>query len=148
MSLWSLNPAYSPEHLLESFPWHDLGKGSVVDIGGSHGTFSIAIAKKYPDLQFIVQDQPAVVAEGTDKLPKELQGRVSFMAHDFFEEQPVHGADVYLLRWILHDWSDKYAVKILKALLPALRSGSRVLVHEHILPEAGGVPLLEERGLR
>ncbi|KAL4787406.1 hypothetical protein BJX76DRAFT_345663 [Aspergillus varians] len=43
--------------------------------------------------------------------------------------QPAHGADVYLLRLILHDWPNKYATMILRALVPALRPGRREVHH-------------------
>jgi hypothetical protein len=59
--------------------------------------------------------------------------RVSFMSHDFFTPQTVV-ADVYLLRWILHNWSDKYCVRILRALIPALKPGARVIVNEDVRP--------------
>jgi hypothetical protein len=55
------------------------------------------------------------------------------MAHDFFTPQTVV-ADVYLLRWILHNWSDKYCMRILRALIPALKPGARVVVNEDVRP--------------
>ena len=58
---------------------------------------------------------------------------MKFMAHDFFTEQPVVGADVYYFRWILHDWSDKYCTRILKALIPALKPGARIVLSERCL---------------
>jgi hypothetical protein len=42
----------------------------------------------------------------------------------------VKNADVYYLRWILHDWSDKYCVKILKSLIPAMKQGARLFLSE------------------
>ncbi|KAI4195359.1 MAG: hypothetical protein LQ350_007228 [Teloschistes chrysophthalmus] len=70
------------------------------------------------------------------------------MAHDFFDEQPVRYAQVYILRWILHDWSDKYASQILKALVPALRARSKVLMLEQIMPEPGAWSAYQERAYR
>ena len=63
------------------------------------------------------------------------------MAHDFFTEQPVKEANFYLLRQILHDWSDKYAVKILRSLLSAMGKDSAIIVMEQVLPDPGDVPL-------
>lgn len=40
---------------------------------------------------------------GQDGLPRDLQDRISFRAHDIFQEPPVAGDDVYLLRLVLHD---------------------------------------------
>jgi hypothetical protein len=74
---------------------------------------------------------------------------VRFMAQDFFEEQQVNGADVYVLRWIMHNYSDKYASKILQSLIPALKNGARILVNDYCLPEDGKeVGMGEERTLR
>lgn len=62
---------------------------------------------------------------------------MTYQAHDFFDEQPVVGADVYFLRHVMHNHPN------VRALLPALREGGRVLVSEYIVPPyedlAGGL---------
>ncbi len=148
MTLSSTGPGLEASHILHGFDWTTIGNGNVVDIGGSHGSLSIAIAQRHPSVKFVVQDRAAVAREGRAKLPSQLADRVTFMAHDFFNEQPILDADVYLLRWILHDWSDKYAIRILRALKPALKDGAKILIMEHVLPEPGSVPAYQERGLR
>ena len=148
MTVFSTGPGLEASHLMNGFDWATIGHGTVVDIGGSHGSFSIAIAQSYPDLNFVVQDQAAVAREGRAKLPSHLANRVSFMAHDIFNEQPVLDADVYMLRWILHDWSDKYAIRILRALRPALKDGAKIIIMESVLPEPGIMSAFQERALR
>ena len=69
------------------------------------------------------------------------------LCSDFFKTQPVR-AGVYYLRPILHNWSDKYAIRILQALVPALEPGARVLVHELVLPEPNTSSMAEERRMR
>ena len=86
-------------------------EATVVDVAGRCGQVSIALMKRRPLFRFVFQDRPETVSDGSSKLPAELIGRVAFMAHDFFTKQPIKGADVFLLCWILHDWSDKYAIK-------------------------------------
>lgn len=98
-------------HLIDNFDFGSIGHGTIVDVGGSHGQVSIAIAQKYPDVKCIVQDLPDTITGLESQLPKDFQGRICGMEHDFFTPQPVEGADIYLFRWILHDWSDKYCVK-------------------------------------
>lgn len=104
----------------------------MVDVGGGHGAVSMALAKATTHMNFVVQDLPNTATQGEKLLPTSLQGRVSFMAHDFFEEQPVKCADVYFLRYILHNWSDKYARRILKSLIPALKDSSRIVCYEFL----------------
>lgn len=80
----------------------------IVDVGGGLGQVSTRIAERIPRLRFLVQNQAGVVEVARSSgLPEEVEGRVSFMAHDFFEVQPVQHADVYLFRFILHDHPDR-----------------------------------------
>jgi hypothetical protein len=148
MSLFSKGPGYSPKWLLENYPWDLIGAGTVVDIGGSNGEYSIPIVQKFPEMKCIIQDLPGVISKAEAGLPSELKDRATLMVHDFFQPQPVKGADVYLLRWILHDWSDKYAIRILRALIPALEKRSKIVVHEYILPEPSVTPTIKDRTLR
>ena len=128
------------EPLLDNYDWASLGQATVVDVGGCHGPVSKAIAKRFPNLRFIVQDLPGPVAKGIAQVPAELTSRVSFMEHDFFTEQRVRGADVYFFRAIFHDWPDKYCIRILRQLIPALRRGSRIIVNEFSADERGQLP--------
>ena len=100
----------------------------------------------------MVQDLPATTAEigpaTAYMLPEDVKDRVRLMEHDFFEPQPVHGADVYLLRFVFHNWSDEYCLKILRALVPAMSPGAKVVVNDHCMPEPGALGLLRERRIR
>ncbi|KAH8696533.1 putative O-methyltransferase [Talaromyces proteolyticus] len=144
MSCFTTSDGYSLSHLTDGYPWESISSGTVVDLGGSHGDAAFALSRKYPTLNFIVQELPQVVENS-----KEEPGLdVKFMVHDLFEEQPVHGAEVYLYRWVLHNWPDKYCVKALQALIPALKQGSRVLVMDFVMPPPGTLPNNIERNLR
>lgn len=148
MRWFQTDPAHDPIHVVDNYPWESLGNGTVVDVGGSHGAVSVAIAQRCPSLRCIVQDLPHVVADARTKIPPSLTDQVTFMAHDFFTEQPVRDADVYYMRWILHDWSDKYAIRILRSLIPALKVGARIVLSEFVLPEPGEMSPYDERKLR
>ena len=71
------------------------------------GGFVLQLLPVYPRLKFVVQDRSENVKQGeTEIFPCEApdalaSGKVTFMAHDFFHENPVKGADVYWLRGIL-----------------------------------------------
>ncbi|KAJ5641284.1 hypothetical protein N7490_005284 [Penicillium lividum] len=121
-------------HLHAAFDWAGLGKAKVVDVGGSAGHVSIELAKAFPDLEFVVQDFEGLKSFH-DGVPDELKPRITFEAQDILQPNKHHNGDVYLLRSILHDWSDKYAVLILSNLVPALKDGARVLIADFIGPE-------------
>ena len=129
MSACTAGAGYSSHHLLDNYDFASLGNGLVVDVGGAGGHNSFAIAQQYPKLNFLVQDLEAAFGEAGVKVPAELEGRVEFMAHNFLTPQPAK-ADLYYFRFIFHNWSDKYGVKIMRALLPALEPGARILVHD------------------
>jgi hypothetical protein len=148
MSLFNNSPGMETKYVVDHYDWTSSTDGpiTVVDVGGSHGDVAISLARKYSNTTCIVQDLPEVIASA--KIPDGLEKQLSFMGHDFFKEQPVKNADVYFFKWILHDWSDKYCIKILKALIPAMKQGARVVINEFILPEPGAVPLNQESTLR
>jgi ubiquinone/menaquinone biosynthesis C-methylase UbiE len=146
MSLFNSSSGMETKSVVNNYSWASLPDGAVVvDVGGSHGDVAISLARKYPKLTYIVQDLPNVVASA--KVPYGLEEQVSFMAHDFFADQPVKEADVYFFKWIFHDWPDKYCIKILKALIPALKKGARIVVNEFIVPPPGALPAYLETGI-
>lgn len=148
MQAFAEGPDISPSFLVNSFPWASLGSGVVVDVGGSQGSTSIAIAEANPALRFVVQDRPNVIeAAKQNELPVHLASRIAFMAHDFFTEQPVTG-DVYLFRYIFHNWADAYVIQILRSLINALKPGARVVIHDNLLPEPNTASPTMEREAR
>lgn len=134
MSFFQRGGGYSVRHVLSAFDWSSLEVGDkVVDVGGSHGDTAIVIAQQYPSLHLIVQDLPETISSAPS-LPDDLVTRIDFMPHDFFTRQPVEDASVYILRWVLHNWPDKYAIRILRALCPALAPQSKVLIFDVVVP--------------
>ena len=137
---------FNPAGLAASFDFGALGKAKFVDVGGSRGHVSIAIARSFPDLSCIVQDLEGTIAAA--KCPEDLKERLQFMPHDFFQEQPVKDADIYFFRFVFHDWSDEYCVKILRQLIPGLRNGTKILVNDICLPPPGVLSMVKERRFR
>jgi 6-hydroxytryprostatin B O-methyltransferase len=100
-----------------------------------------------------VQDLPANAENGRkaaeSSLPADIASRITFQGHDFMNPQPVQGANVYLLRMILHDWADADATSILKNIVAAMDSTkSRILIMDTVLPKPGSVPVSVERIMR
>lgn len=94
-------------------------------------------------------DEP-VIREAEAQSPPDVAGRVQYMVHDFLKEQPstVTGVDVFLLRSILHNWSDKCAIRILRNLIPVMKPGSKIIINDLVTPEPGAIPPMFERTLR
>jgi 6-hydroxytryprostatin B O-methyltransferase len=136
------SPVYDVKHLVIGYKWEELGEAKVVDVGGGLGHCSVALAKAFPKLHCVVQDQDYVVKDA--KIPEEFSGRVEVVAHDFFQEEDIRDGDVYLLRQIIHDWPDDSAVKILKNVVSALKKGSKIVIMDQVVPAPGQRPRLEE----
>lgn len=88
----------------------------------------------YPNLNFVVEDRAPVLQQGESEVwPREnpsalTEGRVKFVQHDFFKDNPIKDAAVYWLRYIMHDWSDDYCIRILKGIKSAMGPRSRILI--------------------
>lgn len=147
MNMMDKRDGVSLRHLVSGYDWAALAPGSlVVDLGGGHGDAVVAIANQFPHLKFQVQDLPQTIATAPTSISQDLP--VEFLAHSFLDPQPTAGAQVYLFRWVFHNWPDKYCVRILQTLVPALRKGARVLVMDSVMPPVGGVPRALEREKR
>lgn len=141
-------PGFSVRYLVQSFPWVTGGDFVIVDVGGGLGHVSQALVDHNPTVKCIVEDSQDVVQQGQEITSARFGDRITFQAHDFFQEQPVKGADVYLLRLVLHDWSDKYSSLIIKALIPALKAGTKIVVNDRVIPGHGQASYLAEREAR
>lgn len=105
--------------------------GTVVDVGGGYGGLLLRMLRRQDGLRGVLFDRPEVVARhrlaalGADE-------RWEVIGGDFFTEVPT-GGDLYLLKHILHDWSDADCVQILRNCRRAMAPGGRVLVFESVI---------------
>ncbi|PMD62788.1 S-adenosyl-L-methionine-dependent methyltransferase [Hyaloscypha bicolor E] len=151
MDAWSrMNGQIAELH--RSFPWASLKNGKIVDIGGGSGHISIGLAREFPDLRFIVQDvSTKMLSQAQEDIVASLGGRVTFQQHSFFEPQPVHDANAFLLRQCLHNYNSSDCVGIIRALVPALEkcnAGPPFLINDIILPESGSTTRYVDHHLR
>ncbi|KAL1734230.1 S-adenosyl-L-methionine-dependent methyltransferase [Schizophyllum commune] len=83
--------AQNPDNILKTLDWASLPNGAkVVDVGGGMGHVVIPIARKYPHLQFVVEDRPAVVEKAKEHWKQNLpSASVEMVPQDFFATQAV-----------------------------------------------------------
>jgi SAM-dependent methyltransferase len=107
----------------------------VVDVGGGRGALLAGILRANPGVRGTICDLDSGLSGAGEYLEAQgVAGRVDLAAGSFFESVPA-GADVYLLRHILHDWPDERAAEILAVCRRAMRPGARLLVIDTLLPE-------------
>lgn len=108
---------------------------TVADIGGGDATLLAAILVEHPRLTGILFD----TTEGSAQAHATAQSagvadRITIEVGDFFEAAPA-GADLYLLKSILHDWDDDRAATILGHCREVIPDGGRLVAIEPVLPE-------------
>jgi hypothetical protein len=106
----------------------------LIDVGGGHGRLMSAVLAAHPTLEGILFDQPSVIASAEAQLKATLGARCEFIAGDFFEAVPP-GADMYLLKSVIHDWDDDRACKILEHCHRAMGPDGTLLLIERMIGE-------------
>ncbi|AES77702.1 Isoflavone-7-O-methyltransferase 6 [Medicago truncatula] len=106
------------------------GLESIVDVGGGNGTTGKIICETFPKLTCVVFDRPKVVENlcGSNNL--------TYVGGDMFISVPK--ADAVLLKAVLHDWTDKDCIKILKKCKEAVTSDGKrgkVIVIDMVINE-------------
>ncbi|MEA3196723.1 MAG: hypothetical protein QOF32_775 [Gammaproteobacteria bacterium] len=103
----------------------------VLDVGGGYGGLLRALLEHYPQLRGSVFDFPMIAGEACRYLAQaQLSHRAEFIGGDFFAAVPAV-ADLYVLKYVIHDWADEQAVKILRNVRAAAdRQGTIVLIEQ------------------
>ena len=109
--------------------------GTIVDIGGGHGGLITSILKANPNAKGILLDAPQVVEGARPRLEAAgLTDRCEAVGGDFFKAVPA-GGDVYVMKWIIHDWNDELAITILKNVRNEIPRDGRVIIVDCVVPE-------------
>jgi SAM-dependent methyltransferase len=107
---------------------------TVADVGGAHGVLLSAVLRANQAARGILFDLPHVIATAGSAIAAEgLSQRCELMSGDFFEAVP-QGADLHLLKQIIHDWDDERATRLLQNCHRALVPGGKVLLVEMVIP--------------
>ena len=98
-----------------------------------------SILRWAPDSQGLLFDQPDVIAGAAAQLQAlGVDERVTRVGGSFFESIPA-GADLYMMKHILHDWNDEQCKTILDNLRKVIAPGARLLVMDSVLPDPPAV---------
>jgi hypothetical protein len=105
-----------------------------IDVGGATGSLLQLLQEANPELRGIVFDRPNIVDDAVAQIARAgLAERTEVVGGDFFESVPP--ADLYLLKFILHDWDDMRAITILRRCRDAMIPGGKVAIVEMVVGE-------------
>ncbi|NEP10381.1 MAG: methyltransferase [Symploca sp. SIO2C1] len=106
----------------------------LVDVGGGNGRLLSSLIQAHSAMTGVLFDQPDVIERAFDLVEKSgISDRLQLVTGNFFETIPV-GGDAYVLKHILHNWSNEQAIAILKNCYQAMVEPGRLLVIEMVIP--------------
>lgn len=108
----------------------------IADIGGGEGLLLSSILSKHKNSRGILYDLP----EGLNHAEKILEkygvaGRIQVISGNFFDTAPA-GADAYILKNVIHNWSLDDSVRILTNIRTVMPPHGRILIIE-MIPDEG-----------
>lgn len=128
---------YETGAMLEAYDFG--GIRVLADIGGGNGSLITAVLKKYPAMRGILFDLGHVVERSRKNLQiGGVDARCDVIEGSFFDTIPA-GADAYLFRHIIHDWTDEQCAQILGHTRKVIPEDGKVLLVECVI-EAGNEP--------
>ncbi|MEW5810955.1 MAG: methyltransferase [Actinomycetota bacterium] len=106
-----------------------------VDVGGGHGAVLATILRSAPDARGVLFDLPTVV-EGAGRIFEQagVAPRARVESGSFLDAVPA-GADLYVMKNVIHDWDDEHAMTILRNIRTGIIAGGRLVLLEMVLPE-------------
>ncbi len=112
---------------------------NLVDIGGGNGALMFGVLKATPNSQGVVFDEPYVIEQTKLNIPEDLKSKCTVEGGSFFDSLP-KDADLYMTKWVLHDWNDEQVLQIFDVCVKAMKSGSKLLIIESVLPDEINTP--------
>ncbi|MEW2353526.1 methyltransferase [Spirillospora sp. NPDC029432] len=108
------------------------GVRHVLDVGGGTGALLIRIARHAPHVRGTLLELAGPLSRAREPIEKAgLTDRIALLEADFFDPLPVR-ADVVAVAFVLLNWSDEDALRILRNCAGALEPGGRIMLIERL----------------
>jgi len=125
--LGGLTSAEAPA-ILGGYPFPKTGV--VCDVGGGEAVLLAAVLEARPSVRGVLVENARVLDHARRYLrDRGLEDRVELVEGDLLGRVEAK-ADLYLLKWILHDWDDETCLRILRSVAAVMPASSRLLVVE------------------
>jgi O-methyltransferase domain len=107
---------------------------TLADIGGGNGSLLGPVLQRHPRMRGMLFDLGHVAARAQANLKRyDIADRCQVLEGNFFESVP-SGADAYLLRHILHDWTDAQCLQILGHCRKVIPKHGKLIIVECVIP--------------
>lgn len=139
-TLMSASSGFVAEDALDAYPLRE--HRCLMDVGGGEGRFLLEVARRWPDLQLMLFDLPAVAERAANRFRDAgLTGRIETHGGNIKAEPLPKGADIVSLVRVILDHNDDGAMEILRAVRAALPPGGTLLVIEPMSETPGAEPV-------
>jgi O-methyltransferase domain len=128
---------YETAAMLDAYDFS--GINVLADVGGGNGSLLCGVLARYPEMKGILFDLGHVAGRAKEYLKAAgLADRCAVIEGSFFESVP-EGADAYLFRHIIHDWTDAQSAQILGHCRKVIPTNGKLLIVDCVVP-AGNAP--------
>jgi SAM-dependent methyltransferase len=111
----------------------------LLDVGGGHAMYSIALCRRYTHLSATVFDSAEALKVARVNIDAaSLQDRIRVHEGDFLRDELGSGYDVALVFNIVHGFSPEQNVALLRSVAAALNAGGVVVIAEQVAGKAPG----------
>jgi SAM-dependent methyltransferase len=108
----------------------------VIDVGGCHAAYSLALARRHPLLSGVVFELPAVVPHAREIIAQEgLAERVTVQEGDFQREELGAGYDVALIFGVLNGEPPAGRPALIRKVYDCLEPGGRIVLRDFVLDD-------------
>lgn len=116
------------------------GARAMLDVGGNHGYFSVALCRRHPQLTATILDLPEAVRHAAPLLASEGMGdRVQHRVGDVLtEDLGTDAYDLVFMSAVVHHFDDTTNRQLMQRIARALRPGGVVAIWEPARQERGG----------
>jgi SAM-dependent methyltransferase len=120
-----------------------VGARDLLDIGGSHGYYSVALCRRHPGLRAIILDLPEAVKHAAPILLREGMGdRVTHRAGNALtDDLGTEAWDLVFIANLVHHFDEQANRDLVRRIARALRPGGILVIQDFIRlrkPEEGG----------
>lgn len=111
----------------------------LLDVGGGHGMYTLALCRRYPNLTATIFDGPqALQAARANIAAGHLGDRVTTQEGNFVQDELGRGYDVALLFHIIHGLSPDQNTALLARVEQTLQPGGLVVIADQLAGAKGG----------
>ncbi|MGH9324425.1 MAG: methyltransferase [Vicinamibacteria bacterium] len=116
------------------------GARDLLDIGGAHGYYSVALCRRHPAVRATILDLPQAVVHARKILDaEEMDGRITLRAGNALsDELGIESWDVVFAAQLVHHFDEKNNRDLVTRVARSLRPGGFFVVQEMIRPSSPG----------